>query len=94
MHLNEFTIDPRKEMRLLLEKLGLSADDELLDLANENNVVNAMEESTPGNWQLNASELIGMLPLVKDEIKACGFNYESLLEETRVVADAVASGRQ
>jgi hypothetical protein len=94
LNLDEFTTDPRNEMRLLLEKLGLSADDKLLGLANENTVVNAMVESTPGNWQLNASELVGMLPLVKDELDACGFNYESLLEETLAVANAIASGRQ
>ena len=94
LSLREFTTNPREEMSVLLAKLGLSADEKLLDLANENIVVNAMVESTPGNWQLNASELIGVLPSVKDEIEACGYNYESLLEETRAVADAVASGRQ
>jgi hypothetical protein len=94
LSLHEFTTDPREEMNVLLAKLGLSTDDKLLDLANENTVVNAMVESTPGNWQLNASELIGIFPSVKDEIEACGYSYESMLEETRAVADAVASGRQ
>ena len=94
LSLQAFTTDPCKEMRVLLDKLGLSTNDKILDLANENSVVNAMVESTPGSWQLNASELAGMLPLVKDEIEACGYNYESLLEETRAAADAVASGGQ
>lgn len=93
LDLSEFAANPREEMRLMLTKLGLSFDDSLLDLASENTVVNAMEDSTPGNWHLNASELAGVLPLVKNEIKACGYDYDSLLEETREVADDVASGR-
>lgn len=94
LSLHDFTSDPGEEMSALLVKLDLPADDKLSDLANENIVVNAMVESTPGDWQLNAPELIGVLPYVKDEIMACGYNYETLLEETRTVADAIVSGRQ
>ena len=94
LSLDEFTADPREEMSGLLAKLGLSTDDKLLDLANENIVINAMVESTPGDWQINASELMEVLPYVKDEIEACGYYYETLFEETRTVADALTSGGQ
>ena len=94
LSLNDFATDPRKEMRSLLAKLRLPIDDSTLDLANENIVVNAMVESTPGDWQINASELMEVLSYVKDEIEACGYNYETLFEETRTVAYTLTSGGQ
>ena len=94
LSLDDFATDPREEMSVLLTKLELPTNDKILDLANENIVVNAMVESTPGDWQINASELIGVLPYAKDEIEACGYNYETLLEETRTAAGALTHGGQ
>jgi hypothetical protein len=86
LELQEFTADPVGETRILLDRLGLAIDARVLTMAEENTVVNAMGESTPGDWRANASQLVEILPLVKDEIEACGYNYASLLEETQAVA--------
>lgn len=94
LSLDDFATDPHEEMKVLLAKLGLTADDRTLDLANENTVVNAMVGSTPGDWQANASQLMEVLPIVKDEIEACGYDYETLIDETRMVADTLTPGGQ
>lgn len=89
--LDEFIADPVAGTSALMGRLDLSQADTPLDLARENEVINAMSELPPGNWQANAAELVEVFHLVKDEIEACGFDYQILLEETRLAAVSACS---